>query len=285
MREKEVCIGLCFFADHLLYAVGSATQNAHLNHIGAIDFNFDLSHALIAKKTDRLYGIRDTVINLKEQFGSNHLRILLNPVMECWACMPKLVYDDAEEREDRINILMNGIDRKHIHSTWHALSNKKYRLLQLQTQQIHSSIARITGGSSGVSLLSAFEIGERWIKHARPGGAFLTVCCFKNCISISSFILGQLRGATYIQFEYAEDLPYLWLQHARGQSWMQGLHEQIHIYGWKANKIDEILQPFWDDAGTVTKMDTLKKMQATAAEKTYAFELNQAYPAIMMALN
>jgi hypothetical protein len=113
----------------------------------------------------------------------------------------------------------------------------------------------------------------------------MTICCFHNCISVASFILGKLRGATYIFYDEIQDLPYLWLQHSQQLSWMKGLHEKVYVYGMKAFRVIDILQPFWDDAGTVTKMDTLDKIKIDADEKTYGFNLENAFPAIMLALN
>ena len=113
----------------------------------------------------------------------------------------------------------------------------------------------------------------------------MTICCYQNCISIASFILGKLRGATYIPYDEVQDLPYLWLQHTQQLNWMGGLHEEIYVYGENAFQFIEILEPFWDDAGTITKMDTLEKIQIEADEQTYGFNLESAFPAIMLALS
>jgi hypothetical protein len=285
MPTTNVCLGLCFFDHQLLYAASDPQKNACLSRIGAIDFNFDVADAVLSENNNYLPGLRNTLADLKKRFSVTHVRVLLYPTMECWTALPKLVYDNAEEREAHINILMNGLPRKQIHPVWHTLSNENFKLLQLRTDDTLKGVQTLTADISSVDYVSAFEIGENWIKHVRPGGSFLTICCFKKCISVSSFILGKLRGATYIQFDEPEDLPYLWLQRAQTLPWMQGLHEQIQVYGREAWHIIEILQPFWDEAGTVTKMDTLNKMQVKAKEDTYGFDLELAYPAIMLALN
>ena len=285
MAEVSACLGLCFFDHQLFYAVNNPSQEASLGRVGAVDFNFDVVEAVISAQKKHLNGLRNSIDEVKQRFDIDQVRLLLNPTMECWTALPRLVYDDAEEREAHINILMNGLERTRIHPAWHALSNENFKLLQLRTDHSLEGVQRLTSGISKVDYVSEFEIGENWINHTRPGGSFLTVCCFKNCISVSSFILGKLRGATYINFDHPENLPYLWLQRAQELSWMQGLHEQIQVYGQQAFHIIEILQPFWDDDGTVIKMDTLKKMQVSADEDTYGFDLELVYPAIMLALN
>lgn len=285
MPDKDACLGLCFFDHQLFYAVRTPDQHAHFTRIGAVDFNFDVADTALKNDPESLPGLRSTVIELKDQYNVGHVRVLMNPSMECWTVLPKLVYDDATEREAHINILMNGRSRKEVHPAWHDLSKDNFKLIRLRTDTMLSGIQGITADIPNVDLVSAFEIGEDWIRHTRPGGSFLTVGCFRNCISVSSFILGKLRGATYIPFDDPDDLPYLWLQKANELSWMQGLHEQIQVYGRQAYHFIEILQPFWDDSGTVSKMDKLEKMQVTADEDTYGFDLERAYPAIMLALD
>lgn len=285
MPNDNACLGLCFFDHQLFYAVHDTQKQSFLNRIGAVDFNFDVAQAILSKEQNQLPGLRSAVNDLQERFKVKHIRVLLYPTMECWTALPKRVYDNAEERESHINILMNGLSRKQIHPSWHALSNESFKLLQLRTESTLKGFQSLTANIASVDYVSTFEIGGNWIKHARPGGSFLTVSCFRNCISVSSFILGKLRGTTYIEFEDPEDLPYLWLQQAHELQWMQGLHEQIQVYGRQAYHIIEILQPFWDEAGTVTKMDSLEKMKLTADEDTYGFDLELAYPAIMLALN
>lgn len=282
MQTKEVRLGICFFDSRLFYAVKSSAQKSKLEHIGAIDFNFDLSRALFANQEKAIFNLKNTLNSLCRRFNSTHLHILVNPQKECWSVLPKLVYDNAEEREAHIQILMHGIDRKNIHATWHSLSNKKFKLLNLRTERALKGIKKVTDGRANIHLQSAFEIGEAWIAHQQPGGSFLTVCCYEGCLAVSSFLLGKLRGATYIPFDHAEDLPYLWLQQSRCNKWMKGLHEQIQIFGADTSTIVDILKPLFDDSGSVAEMNSLEEMNITADEETYGFDLGQAYPAVMM---
>ncbi|HEX6983331.1 MAG TPA: hypothetical protein VF181_11275 [Balneolaceae bacterium] len=283
MTQQHPNLGLCFFGNQLFYAVNKAGSPNKIARIGSFDFNVDVAEALFSTE-QRFQGISQTVQQLKEEYGIQHLRILSSPARECWTTVPKIAYDDADEREKHIRILMSGVNRKEIHSTWYNLSNQDYKFLLLRNESSLQGMGNLASGTSTTDLISDFEIGARWVQHANPGGSFMTVCCFHNCISVASFILGKLRGAAYINFDDIEDLPYLWLQHTKELNWMEGLHEEIYVYGMKAYRLIEILQPFWDEAGTVTKMDTLDKIQIEADEQTYGFSLEQAFPAIMLAL-
>lgn len=284
MDQLKPCLGLCFFENQLFYAVNDIYDTKKLTRIGSVDFNFDVAHAILNGNEEFFPAIKTTVAKLKEQFDINHIRVLSFPGKECWTTLPKLVYDNADEREAHLSIIMKGINRKQIQLTWYTLSNQDYKFLLLRNTEALQGLQKLTPNASTIDLVSEFELGERWIRHCDPGGSFMTVCCFDNCISISSYILGKLRGATYIIFDDPEDLPYLWLQHTKVLSWMRGLHEEIHVYGSQTYRIIDILQPFWDEAGSIIKMNTLDRIKVEAEEETYGFNLELAYPAIMLAL-
>ena len=285
MEDQNPSLGLCFFENRLFYAVNDTTEPKKLARIGSFDFNVDVPETLLGDSGQHFRGISQTVNQLKEEYEIQRLRILSFPTQECWTTVPKIVYDSSDEREKHINILMSGIDRKKIHPTWYNLSNQDFKFLLLRNDESMRGIRRLASDTSTTDLVSDFEIGARWIQHADPGGSFMTVCCFQNCISVCSFILGKMRGATYIPFDDIQDLPYLWLQRTQELNWLQGLHEKIYVYGNDAYRVIEILQPFWDDAGKVTKMDSLQKIQIEAEEQTYGFNLELAFPAIMLALD
>ena len=285
MEEHHPNLGLCFFGNQLFYAVNDPAKSNKLARIGCFDFNFDITETLLGNSEQHFRGIKQTVSQLKEEYGIRQLRMLSFPTEECWTAVPKIVYDDSDEREKHINILMSGVERKNIHPTWYNLSNQDYKFLLLRSDGSLEGMRKLSSNAATTDLISDFEIGSRWVQHANPGGSFMTVCCFQNCIAVSSFILGKLRGATYLTYDEIQDLPYLWLQHARELDWMQGLHEKVYVYGDTAFQVIEILQPFWDDAGTITKMDTLDKIQVEADEETYGFNLENAFPAIMLAMD
>ncbi|MEL7832965.1 hypothetical protein [Fodinibius sp. Rm-B-1B1-1] len=285
MEEQHPCLGLCFFDNQLFYAVNEPDNPSKIAHIGCYDFNFDITETLLGNSEQHFRGIKQTIEQFREEFGIKHVRILSLPTQECWTSVPKIVYDDSDEREKHINILMSGTERKHVQPTWYSLSNQDYKFLLLRNNKQLDGLQSLAGHTSTTDLISDFEIGLRWIQHANPGGSFMTICCYNNCISISSFILGKLRSATYIPYDEIQDLPYLWLQRTKDLNWMDGLHEKIYVYGQHALDVIEILEPFWDDAGKVSKMDTLDKIQIEAEEQTYGFSLESAFPAIMLALN
>jgi hypothetical protein len=285
MGQEHPNLGLCFFGNQLFYAVNDPGKPNKIARTGCFDFNFDVTETLLGNSEQHFRGIQQTVRQLKKEYEIQHLRILSFPTQECWTAVPKIVYDNADEREKHISILMSGIDRKNIHPTWYNLSNQDYKFLLLRNEQAFAGLQKLTTNTSTTDLISDFEIGSRWVQHANPGGSFMNVCCFQNCISVSSFILGKLRGATYISYDEIQDLPYLWLQHSKQLSWLKGLHEQIYVYGEKAYNVIDILQPFWDETGDITKMDTLQKIQVEADEQTYGFNLENAFPAMMLALD
>lgn len=285
MEDQYPSLGLCFFGNRLFYAVNDPSEPNELAHIGSYDFNIDVTETLLGNSKQHFRGISQTVRQLKSEYDIQRLRVLSFPTQECWTTVPKIVYDDSDEREKHINILMSGVDRKHIHPTWYNLSNQSYKFLLLRNDEAMQEMQQLASEASTTDLISDFEIGSRWIQHANPGGSFMTVCCFPNCISVSSFILGKLRGATYIPYDEIQDLPYLWLQYTQELKWMQGLHEEIYVYGSDAYRVIGILKPFWDEAGTITKMDSLEKMQVEAEEQTYGFNLEHAFPAMMLALD
>lgn len=285
MEEQYPTLGLCFFDNRLYYAVNNSRDSKKLARIGSFDFNVDITETLLGDSGQHFRGIKQTLSQLKEEYDIKRLRIHSFPTEECWTCVPKIVYDDSDEREKHINILMSGVDRKQIHPTWYNLSNQDFKFLLLRNDENMKSMQELSSSTSTSDLVSDFEIGSRWIEHAHPGGSFMTICCFNNCISICSFILGKMRGATYITFDDIQDLPYLWLQRTKELGWMQGLHEEIYTYGTNAYEVINILEPFWDEAGKVVKMDSLGKMQIEADEETYGFGLENAFPAIMLALD
>lgn len=284
MQTTKVRLGICFYNNQLFYSIKGGSSTPKLTHIGAINLNFNILQSLLERKEQHIQSLCSTVNSIEDRFEFNHLHFLLHPQQECWSVLPKLVYDDGDEREAHINILMHGVDRNNIHPSWHALSNEKFKLLNLRVDQTLKGIKTITKGRSNIHLQSAFEIGEHWIKHTQPGGSFLTIGCYDNCIAVSSFLLGNLRGTTYISFDHIENLPYFWLQQCKTHSWMQGLHEQTQVFGTNCSQVTELLKPLLDDSGSLTTMNTLDKMNVSADETTYGFDLEQAYPAVMMVL-
>lgn len=284
MKQPNLNLGLCFFGNQLFYAVNKTEQPEGLARIGAVDFNFNVSDAILEGRLESINGIRKSISQLQNQYQADHINILCHPRQECWTTLPKVVYDESDEREAYINILMNGVDRGAVEATWHPLSNQDYRFLVLRNKSNLQGLEQLISTASAVEFISDFEIGERWIRHTGTNGSFLNIGCFNGCITVCSFILGKLRGATCLAFDDPEDLPYLWLHATKQLHWMQGLHEEIYVYGFNAFRTIEILEPFWDDAGQVIKMNSLNAMHVSADEDTYSFDLEQAFPAVLLAM-
>jgi len=108
---------------------------------------------------------------------------------------------------------------------------------------------------------------------------------YNGVIVISSYLLGKLRAATYFTYDDIQDLPYLWLQYASHLPWMEGLHEYLMVTGERSGTIIEFLNAYWDDATEVLVMDNLNKLHLKAEEKSFPFQLERAFPAIMLSVS
>jgi hypothetical protein len=278
-------LGVCYSANQLYYAVNAPEQPGHIQHIGSVDFNFDVSRAIQTQDSDHFSGIQTFLGNLYEQYEIDQLRILTPPYAECWTSFPKLVYDKSDEREAHLSILMKGMHREDQEPTWFPLSNQDFKFLLVRNKRVMNGFEQLASQVSGADYVSDFELGSQWTQRTGQKGSFLTVSCYRHTLAIASYVLGKLRGATYINFDDAEDLPYLWLQYADNLKWMGGIHDQIYVYGLDAYRIINILTPFWDDAAQVHKMNTLEQMKVSAQEQTYGFPLESAWPAIQLSLN
>lgn len=279
------CLGVCFADNHLYFSVNHPGKENHLSHIGSIDFNFDVQTAIITGDKTGFPAIKKSLETLKETHTCNAVKILSPAVEECWTIVPRSVYEDSSEREAHISLLMHGVDRSEIETIWHTTSNVDYRLLLLRNNNSMQGFNQLLGEFSHSEYVSEFEIGADWQNHSHANGSFLMIHCTKNYISASSFILGKLRGCTFIRYENTSDLPYLWTLYADKLPWMQGIHEEIHVFGLHSRAVADILTPYWDDSGEIKLMSTLQSMGVDAAEKTYGFPLESAFPAIMMSLN
>jgi len=284
MSHPHTNLGLCYSANQLYYAVNDPSTSGRLAHIGSVDFNFNVSRAIVTRDTRLFAGIQKVISNIQDEYNPAHVRILSPPLFECWTTFPKLVYDKADEREAHLGILMKGIDRKDIEPIWYSISNQDYKFLVVRNQQVMQGFEKLTSSIGSAEYVSDFELGQRWISHADVRGSFLTISCYDHLICVASFLLGKLRAATYIKFEDIEDLPYLWLQNAHYLSWMKGLHEQIYVYGLHAGSVIDLLGPYWDQDAEINKMDALDNIQVEADDATYGFNLEHALPAILLAL-
>lgn len=285
MESDGVCLGICYADNQLFYSVNDPVNPVSIQHIGCFDFNFDVRNAVVTGNGDSYSGIKSSLEKLKSKYNCTSVRILSPATEECWSIVPRSVYEEPEERENHIHILMHGIESSNRVSTWYSLHNADYKLLVARNSTTMVGFQKLLGSFSTSEYVSEFEIGNAWQDFTQINGSFLTIHCQKNYLSVSSHILGKLRGATVIRFDNRTDLPYLWALYSSKLTWMRGIHEQTYVYGQYSQQINEVLLPFWDDSGDVSVMNTLQAMNVETKEQTYGFRLEGAFPAIMMSLN
>lgn len=282
----DSCLGVCYTDNHLFYSVNTPGQDAHLDLIGSIDFSFDIEDTLITGNNDGFPALRNSIEELKQEFDCKTAKILAPATEECWSIVPRAVYEDASEREAHIQLLMHGSERREIQAIWHAVSNTDHRLLLLRDNSSLQGFNYLLDSFSSVDIVTDFEIAQDWQLHSNDkSNSFLMVHCQKNYISITSFILGKLRGCTYIEYDDIADLPYLWNLYESNLSWLKGIHDNTYVYGYFGSRISEILQSYWYHHGEIVIMNSLRQMNVVAVEKTYGFRLESAFPAILMSLN
>lgn len=280
------CLGVCYTDNHLFYSVNTPGQDAHLARIGSIDFSFDIEDAIITGNNDGFPALRNSIDELKQEFDCSTAKILAPATEECWSVVPRAVYEDASEREAHIQLLMHGSERREIQAIWHAVSNNDHRLLLLRDNSSLQGFSYLLDSFSSVDIITDFEIALDWQLHNNnSSNSFLMVHCQENYISITSFILGKLRGCTYIEYDDIADLPYLWNLYESNLSWLKGIHDNTYVYGYFGSQISEILQSYWYHHGEIVVLNSLHQMNVMADEKTYGFRLESAFPAILMSLN
>lgn len=285
MADEDVCLGICYSDSQIYYSVNDQKNPSSAKHIGAFDFNFNVKQAIVHGNDDTFSGVKRSIADLKEKFGCTSVRILSPADEECWTILPRYVYENPDERESHIRILAQSVPREDLQITWYNLSNVDHRLLLIRDSNAMQGFKKLLGDISHSEYISEFEIGNDWQRHTNINGSFLTIHCSRNYISVSSFLLGKLRGATVLSFDDANDLPYYWKLFAKMNSWMSGIHEQIYFYGYHASEIRKVLTPYWDRSGVHIVMNSLEKMHISAPEETYGFPLERAFPAILLSMN
>ena len=285
MEKKISNLGVCFFSGRMLYSVAEKGAKNIVQQLGSYEFSFDISEALNKPTSDAGIQLKAVFTDLEKEFHLESIRLLTEPTQECWTALPKVVYDDSIEREQHIAILMKGVPRENIEVTWHAVSKTRFKFLCLRRAQLIKNYQSFSDQVAINECCSDFEIGGMWSIHHRPGGSFLLIGCHARSISISSYILGRFRAATYIRFDDPQDISYLWLQHAEHSPWMRGLHEHVYFYGEQTHEVAEQLQSFIDHNSGQIVLNSLEIMGINAEEETYGFDLATAFPAIMLSLD
>lgn len=285
MGNPVANLGLSLFADRLYYSINTPGEHAHLAHIGSFDFNFDVVDAVSTQHPNMFPHLQKIVGDLVETHNIKSIRVLTYPANECWTSLPKVVYDNADEREDHLTIIMKGVAREDIEPTWHSVSKPDYKFLGIRRRAIMAGFDLFTDKVATSEFVSDFELAGKWSAFNKPGGSFLMIGCHKNVISITSFLLGQFRAATFIKYDQVEDLPYHWLQQAAHSSWLKGLYEHTYLFGVKSHEVNQTLHQFWDKSTKVIKLNALGDIGVFAEEQTYGFDLAAAFPAILLSLD
>ncbi|RNC84377.1 MAG: hypothetical protein ED557_05145 [Balneola sp.] len=285
MDEASANLGVCFFSDRLFYAINDPTNDKHLSRIGCFDFNFDVADAISNQHSEQFPHIKATFEKLRVDYNLQSVRSATYPGYECWTSLPKVVYDNADEREDHLAIIMKGIDRKDIEPTWHAVSKPEYKFLSIRRRNVMQGFDQLTEKVGTTEFASDFELATKWSSFNKPGGSFLMIGCHKDVISITSYLLGKFRASTFIKFDQIADLAYHWLQHTLHNNWMKGLHENIYLFGHETYEVEQTLHGLWDKSSVIINLNTLNEIGVVAEEETYGFDLAAAFPAILLSLD
>lgn len=283
MMGSELRLAVCFFDQRVFYAVGEIGKPDPILRIGSHEFNFSIADAFRSSDQMKIEGVYAILKAIKQEFSITDLQVITLPIHECWATFPKIVQEDPAEREAHLGILMYGVERSSLDVTWHELSNRDFRLMVVRDSRIMNAFSRMGELVTKTAYNSECETGSKWYSHHRTTGNYMTICSYPGLISVSSYVLGKLRGATMIRFEVLDDLPFFWEFSAQRLRWMKGLHEQILFYGIQAKHIQDRLVTLLDPSADIITMDSLKVMGLNVEEETYNFELSQAFPAIIHA--
>ncbi|TNE73680.1 hypothetical protein EP331_04000 [bacterium] len=278
-------LGLCFSSRQLYYSISDSSAPNRVQHIGCFDFSFNVARSIRTQDAESFPAVYDLVGRLKKEFHINRLQLLTVSDHECWTTLPKLVYDDAEEREAHLSIIMKGIQRNNWEVNWHDLSNRDFKLASIRNSVIMEGFMRLAEHVHEANYVSSFELGDMWTRHRGEKGSFMMVQTIPGLLSISSYILGKLRGTTYIHFDDPEDLPYLWMYYANHVKWMSGLYDHVYIFGSESEQIERVLRNVIDSSAPINRFDSLVSMGVEAQEETYGFSLEAAFPAILLSIS
>lgn len=284
MSEEGHALGINFSGSNIYYAVNNGTDSGSLTHIGRIELNFNVLDALSESDSDLCSHVTKAIARLKVKYPVSIVRLITYPQLECWTSVPKLVYDDAKEREAHLKFFIRGMDRNSIETFWYEMSNHDFRFLTIRDRSVMDGFEGFVPSFPDREFCSDFEVGLQWVQHSGARGSFMSISCNPRSITVSSYLLGKLRAATCMRFRHLDDLPYIWKQSERHMKWLKGYHEEIMLFGGKTARVSEMLRPFWDGSAEVTVMDNLYGMKVNADEETYSFPLQEAFPAIMMAV-
>src|SRR5690625_7006540 len=109
-----------------------------------------------------------------------------------------------------IGILMHGSERSNIEISLHQLANTDNKLLLLRDTTVTPGLSALSNELGNIQFPSDFEIAQEWQVHTKNKSAFLMVHCQNNIISITSSILGYLKGWCWFAYECRVGMQYVW---------------------------------------------------------------------------
>lgn len=283
--ENAHVLGLCFSDNALYFALRPVEATRKLRYIGKVDFSFSLYEAFARTDIDLCSYIQTIIRRLIDSYPVESLRLVSFPQFECWTILPKLAYDDPNEREAHLSLLSYGVERSQVETTWYEMSSRDFRLLAIRDRRRVEMLNICSKPARQVDYCTDFEIGQSWMKHSGATGSFMSIGCYNYAICVSSFVLGKLRGSTCLRFEHVADLPFVWKQSEEHLRWINGYHEEVMIYGTDVEHVLRYIRPMLDDSSEILRMQRLADIGVEADETTYSFPLEKAFPAIMMALD
>ncbi len=280
---QQKTLGICFSGSQVFYAVHQTGRPGAIERIGQASFQFPVLETVVTD-SDARSGVKSVIRRIQQEYSCTQARVVTPPAFETWLSVPKAVYDDPQERDAYFATFGSHIGTANLEPFWFPLSNREFRLLALRDRRNAQLLEDLLSPLPVGDQISDFELGIRWALHSKSKGSYLTLHFFEDRLSVSSFILGKLRGATHVQFSHPGDLPYLWLHHAQHLHWMRGIHDQVLVFGHNASDSAAFLKPYTDQAVEVVTVNSPEKMGIEVADKTYGFDVSQAWPAVLAAL-
>ncbi|MCC5933017.1 MAG: hypothetical protein JJU35_02150 [Balneolales bacterium] len=284
MSEPAHVLGISFSGNALYYALRPKNETSYLSYIGKADFSFSVLDAFRNADEQLCTHIHRAISKITAGLNAETIRIVSFPQFECWTSLPKLAYDVPAEREAHLKLLAFGLERRNIETTWFETSIQDFRFLCIRDLTMVKMLNACTASFFSTEYCSDFEVGMEWMKLTGNSGSFLALGCGHESLSVSSFVLGKLRAATSIRQTRPENLVYAWRQNEASLSWMNGYHDEILLYGPNADLVRNHLAPVLETGAKIRSISSLDDIGVQAAEQTYSFPLQHAFPAIMMAV-
>lgn len=284
-RANVFNLGLSCSASQLFYSIAPAGSKQQIHFIGKVDFTESLDgpfRGLPGYTFESLFAFFKKICG---SYSIGSLRLVSSPQYECWTCLNKLAFDEPKEREAYISALWPQHSRTQIAASWFELSNRDYRLLALRDVGEHRGIKHLAVDIPQAELLYDFEISLKWVSRFRGKGSFLLLRFYPGCLSVSSIILGQLRGVTVFTYDNLEDLTYEWLNRSRHLSWMNGIHDEVIYFGYEAQEQFAALNGYVEQNNHVQWLHKVADLAIEVEEQTYGFDFSRAIPAILASLD